>query len=526
VADNYEMVWGHRQKVGIKLYFQQMFGIKLNTMAMILSILSASGVALGAETHTKSASSLQPNIILVFTDDQGYADLGVFGASDIRTPNLDKMAAEGIRFMSFYAQPVCGPSRAALLTGSYPIRVAEPGNTKSPNTVPHSKEITIAEGLKTAGYATAVIGKWHMAGEGLEPWDFAPPPVEPGRPGGLGPFNPELMPNAQGFDYFFGTPMHNGYTELVDNRRFIVQLMRNSDVVESPADVNLLTKKYTEETIKFIRQHKDRPFFIYLSHNMPHVSLGASEAFRGKSPRGLYGDAIEELDWSMGQILEELKRQQLEQNTLIVFTSDNGPETQANLGGNNGRATPLRGGKYSNWEGGVRVPAIMQWQGKIPKGVVSKEIATTMDLFPTFMKLASGALPEDRVIDGKDISALLFAKAGAQSPHHSFYYYSLTKLQAVRSGRWKLVLPRKVDSPHILWLSKYMDAVEKPMLFDLELDISEQHNLAAKRPDVVTDLMIEVERARTELGDYNRIGTGARFFDKGPKRPHTYFPEE
>jgi len=246
-------------------------------------------------------------------------------------------------------------------------------------------------------------GKWHMAGEGLEPWDFAPPPLAPGRP------------NAQGFDYFFGTPMHNGYTEVVDNQRFIVQLMRNSEVVESPTDVNLLIKKYTQETNKFIRQHKDTPFFFYLSHNMPHVSLGASEAFKDKSSRGLYGDAIEELDWSMGQILEELKRLHLELNTLVIFTSDNGRETQANLGGNNGDARPLRGGKYSNWEGGIRVPAIKQWQGRIPEGVVSEEIATTMDFFPTFMELAGGALPKDRVIDGKDISSLMFARAGARS---------------------------------------------------------------------------------------------------------------
>jgi arylsulfatase A-like enzyme len=281
-------------------------------------------------------------------------------------------------------------------------------------------------------------GKWHMAGEGLEPWDFAPPPLAPGRP------------NAQGCDYFFGTPMHNGYTEVVDNQRFIVQLMRNSEVVESPTDVNLLIKKYTQETNKFIRQHKDTPFFFYLSHNMPHVSLGASEAFKDKSSRGLYGDAIEELDWSMGQILEELTRLHLELNTLVIFTSDNGRETQANLGGNNGDARPLRGGKYSNWEGGIRVPAIKQWQGRIPEGVVSEEIATTMDFFPTFMELAGGALPKDRVIDGKDISSLMFARAGARSPHRSFYYYSLTKLQAVRSGRWKLVLPRKLDSPHML----------------------------------------------------------------------------
>ena len=499
----------------LQINIYRKFGINLSALVLSLGILAlscSSEIAVTAEKTSDTPALSKPNIILVFTDDQGYADVGVYGARDIRTPNLDKMAAEGLRFMSFYAQPVCGPSRAALLTGSYPIRVAEPGNTKKPNTVPHTREITIAEGLKTAGYATAVIGKWHMAGEGEAPWDFVPPPLPPGRPGGKGPFKPELMPNAQGFDYFFGTPMHNGYTKEVDHERFIVELMRNGEVVESPADVNLLTQKYTEETIKFIQQHKKTPFFIYLAHNMPHVSLGASEAFRGKSSRGLYGDAIEEIDWSMGRIFEELKRLQLEKNTLVIFTSDNGPETQKNLGGNIGDAAPLRGGKYSNWEGGVRVPAIMQWHGKIPKGVVSEEIATTMDLFPTFMKLAGGRLPEDRVIDGKDISPLMFDQPGARSPHQSFYYYSLTKLQAVRAGRWKLVLPRQADSPHMLWLGKYMDTVEKPLLFDLEADIGEQHDLSAERPDVVTALMNEVERGRSELGDYNRIGSGAPIF--------------
>lgn len=513
----------------LRINFYRNFGIELvaNALALSTLVLSCSSeMAVSRENDSDNRSLLRPNIILVFTDDQGYGDVGIYGATDIRTPNLDRMAAEGIRFTSFYAQPVCGPSRAALLTGSYPIRVAEPGNTKSPNTVPHSREITIAEGLKSAGYVSAIIGKWHMAGEGEQPWDFAPPPLPPGRPGGKGPFKPELMPNAQGFDYFFGTPMHNGYTKEVDNRRFIVELMRNSEVVESPADVDLLTKKYTEETIKFIQKHKESPFFIYLSHNMPHHPHGASESFRGKSSRGLYGDAIEEIDWSMGQINKELKRLQLEKNTLVIFTSDNGPETIRNLGGKIGDAGPLRGGKYSNWEGGIRVPAIMQWHGKIPKGVVSEEIATTMDLLPTFMKLAGGTIPDDLVIDGKDISPLIFDQPGARSPHQSFYYYSLTKLQAVRVGRWKLVLPRKADSPHTLWLGKYMDTVEKPLLFDLEADIGEQHDLSGERPDVVSALMNEIERGRSELGDYNRIGSGARFFDHGPRRPHTYFPED
>lgn len=500
----------------------------LTALAMLhmATLTSSCSIAMVKAGDSNSTTARRPNIILILTDDQGYADVGSYGAADIRTPNLDRMAAEGIRFTDFYAEPVCGPARAALLTGSYPIRIAEPGNTKSPNTVLHAKEVTIAEVLQDTGYATAAIGKWHLAGDGDEPWDFAPPPLPPGRPGGKGPFRLELMPNAQGFDYFFGTPMHNGYTKEVDHRRFIVDLMRNEQVVESPADVNLLTKLYTEETINFIRANKDAPFFVYLAHNMPHVPIGASKAFRGKSSRGLYGDTIEELDWSVGRILDELKQLQLEQDTLVIFTSDNGPETRKILANHVGSAKPLSGGKYSNWEGGVRVPAIMRWPGRIPKGIVTREVASLMDLFPTIAELTGGELPNRLKIDGKNISSLMFDGPGARSPHRSHFYYALTKLQAVRMGRWKLVLPREADSPHMLWLGRYMDPVAKPMLFDLEADIAEQLDLSTTRPDVVAALMAEIELARSELGDYNRIGSGARFFDQGPRRPHTYFPAQ
>ena len=513
-------------KLPISHYSNYQFGFTILLLFLSSLIISCDNRIVSSENYGDGDESTpRPNIILILTDDQGYADVGVYGATDLRTPHLDKMAADGIRFLDFYAQPYCGPTRAALLTGSYPIRIAEPENKKKPNTTPHTKELTIAEVLKDAGYATAAIGKWHMAGDGEAPWDFRPPPLPPGRPGGKGPFKTELMPNAQGFDYFYGTPMHNGITKEVDHRRFIVELMRNGEVVQSPANMDILTKTYTEETIKFIRDNQNAPFFIYLAHNMPHTPLGASAAFRGKSTRGLYGDAIEELDWNVGQILAELQQLGLDKNTLVIFASDNGPETRVELGEHVGSAGLLRGGKYSNWEGGVRVPAIMRWPGKIPKGLVSREIVSIMDLYPTMTQLAGGELPKDLEIDGKNISALLFNEPGARSPHKRYFYYSLTKLQGVRMGDWKLVLPRKKDSPHMLWLGKYMDTVEKPMLFNLDTDIAEQHDLSSTRPDLVASLMNEIEWARSELGDYNRIGEGARFYDADTKRPQTYFRE-
>ncbi len=471
-----------------------------------------------------SSEAGKPNFIVVFTDDQGYGDVGVYGSKDIKTPVLDEMASDGIRFTSFYAQPICGPSRAALLTGSYPIRVAEPENRKNPNSILHPQEITIAEALKAAGYTTAVFGKWHMAGDGEKPWEFSPPPKTPDRPGGQGPFRPELMPAAQGFDYFYGMPMYHGYTRDVDLTRFVPELMRNDQLVESPADIDRITQQYTAEAIQFIRDNQNQPFFIYLAHHMPHLPLGASPEFKGQSVRGAYGDAVEELDASMGEIFDELERLDLDEETLVIYLSDNGPE----IGHEDlyvGSAGPLRGAKYSNWEGGVRVPAIMRWPGKIPAAQVADQLATSMDIYPTLVSLAGGDLPKGVSIDGIDISDTLMGRPDQQRQREVFYYYSLTQLQAVRSGRWKLVLPREANSSYTFWIGRrYTDAVLKPLLFDLEADIGEQNDLASEFPAIVAKLMTQAEMARQELGDVNRIGDGARFFDTGQKRPLTYFP--
>ena len=472
----------------------------LKTVGLGAAALAAPRV-LGAakrEDAKPQAVKAKPNFIIFFTDDQGYNDVGCFGSPKIRTPRFDRMAAEGMKFTSFYAQPVCGPSRAAMMTGCYPIRVAEPGNTKNQHNILHPKEVTIAEVLKSAGYATALVGKWHLAGGRREKYD------------------PKLMPNAQGFDYFYGTPLHNGFTRTVSPKSFKAQIARNGEIINQGLDqagMDMLTQNYTKEALAFIRKNKDRPFFLYLAHNMPHVPLGASKAFRGKSPRGLYGDVIEELDWSAGQVLDTLKELALDEKTLVIFTSDNGPWIEKHLGDYGGSADPLRGWKMSAWEGGPRVPCIVRWPGKIPAGKTCAQIATTMDLMPTFAGLAGAKVPDDRVIDGRDIWDLMAARPGARTPHEAFFIYNWVRLNSVRSGKWKLVLPRPARPPGTGWSGRMIDAVPKTQLFDLEADISEKRDVAAENPDVVKRLMKLVEKARAELGDHDRVGSGVRFFD-------------
>ncbi|AZQ64778.1 N-acetylgalactosamine-6-sulfatase [Flammeovirga pectinis] len=446
-------------------------------------------------TFVSNESPKKPNIVLIFTDDLGYNDIEPYGAPRIKTPNLNQMASEGIKFTNFYAQPLCGPSRAALLTGSYPIRIGEPQNKKNFHTKLHPKEITIAEVLKPKGYVSAIIGKWH-AGE------------EEGQ-----------MPLEQGFDYFFGTPKYNGNTKLIeDNPKFRASLLNNTDTVmkiNTVEEMGLLTGMYTKKATSFIKKNKDKPFFLYLAHNMPHVPLGASKKFRGKSEDGFYGDVIEELDWSVGEILKTLKEEGLEENTLVIFTSDNGPWIEDKIGDHGGSAYPLRGNKTQTWEGGVRVPCIMQWKGKLNEGTTNTELLTTLDFFPTFSKLSQSKLPETLTIDGIDISNVILNEE--KSERQYFYYYAYTHLHAIRDKEWKLVLPRPAKPKFMKWAKRKIDGVDEIQLFHLLRDKEEKNNVAEQYPEKVKVLLAAMEEARIELGDQNRIGKGARFFDEAPK---------
>ena len=469
----------------------------LTTASITLGAAIFGPKALSSNLKPESVRTSKPNFIIIFTDDQGYNDLGCFGSPKIKTPNIDRMAKEGMRFTSFYAQTVCGPSRASLMTGCYPLRVAKKNNQVDIHPYLHTKEITIAEILKKQAYTTACFGKWDLAGHTQTNYDK------------------KLLPTKQGFDYFFGTPTSNDR---------IANLLRNEEIVENKADLNTLTKRYTDEAINFIRKNQDGPFFVYIPHTMPHTLLGASEQFKGKSKRGLYGDVIEEIDFNTGRILNCVSDLGLDKNTYVIFTSDNGPWWIKKEHG--GSALPLRGAKTSTWEGGLRVPCVMRAPGKIPPNTVCDKIASTMDILPTLATLAGAAIPTDRVIDGNNITSLMHGDINAQSPTKAFYYYQNTHLQAVRSGKWKLHLPRPAKPPFSPNWSVHIDPkdvieIKKPMLFDLQNDTGETTDVADTHPEVVTQLLKLTEWARNDIGDYDRPGKNARFFDPQHIRPDT-----
>ena len=409
--------------------------------------------ALAAAEPTKPTAGQQklPNIIVIFADDMGYGDLGCFGHPTIRTPNLDRMAAEGAKLTQFYsACPVCTPSRAALLTGRLPIRTGMCSDRRRvlfPNSgggLP-AKETTIAEFLKTKGYATACVGKWHL--------------------GHL----PQFLPTRRGFDSYYGIPYSNDMRPC--------PLLDDEKTVELPAKQATLTKRYTARCLKFIRTSKDRPFFLYYAQTFPHIPLFASKDFKGKSPRGLYGDVVEELDWSVGEILKTLRELKLAERTLVMFTSDNGPWLIMRLNG--GSAGLLRGGKGSTWEGGMREPTIAWWPGVIRPGTLCTQLASTLDVLPTCAALAGVKLPTDRTYDGAN---LMPALTEGKSIRDVMYFYRGEQLYAVRKGPWKL---------HFTTQAGYRDKPHKhdpPLLFHLDNDPSEQFDLAKKNPAVVEEI--------------------------------------
>jgi arylsulfatase A-like enzyme len=430
----------------------------------------------------------KPNVIIILTDDQGYSDLSCYGSPLIKTPRVDEMAKEGIKFTDFYsAASVCTPSRAGLLTGCYPIRVGMAEFPLLPNgkawqtrvlfrNAPFGlspKEATIASVLKSAGYTTACVGKWHL--------------------GDQKPF----MPLSLGFESYFGLL----YTPDMPPLDFV----RGYQIVEHSIDLSQVAQRYTEESLKFIRDHKDGPFFLYFAHTYPHVPLAASQNFKGKSARGLYGDACEEIDDCTGRVLDELKKLGIDNKTLVIFTSDNGPWLAK--GEDGGSANPFRGGKGSSYEGGFRMPCIMRFPGVIPPDSVCHEMATQMDLLPTLARMAGATLP--RAVDGKDITDLVLAKPGAKTPDENFFYYVGNRLHAVRSGPWKLKVPttlaeefagyQKIENP---------DTVIPRSLYNLETDIGEQKSVLAQHPDVAKKLQDMIEAARLDLGDSKRKMVG------------------
>ncbi len=451
----------------------------------------------------RGAEGEKPNFVVIFTDNLGYGDIEPFGSTVNRTPELSRMAREGRKFTHFCVTAgVCTPSRSSLMTGCYSQRVGMHHNERDGHVLrpvsPYGlnpNEITIAEVLKELGYATAMIGKWHL-GDQL-------------------PF----LPTRQGFDEYWGIPYSDDMTERVwesDGSRWPpLPLMEGERVVEAPADRDTLTLRETERALDWIERNRDRPFFLYLPQAMPGSTAApfASPTFKGKSRNGPWGDAIEELDWSAGRILAKLRELKLDKKTLVIWTSDNGaPGARDPDDPGRGSNLPLHGRGYTTAEGAFRVPTLAWWPGRVPAGTVCEELATTMDLLPTLARLAGGAPPSDRTLDGHDIRPLLFGEAGAKSPYEAFFYYYLDQLQAVRSGPWKLFLPLDGFARH----PHFRNGGQKtpPLLFHLVEDIGCERNVAAEHPEIVARLSGLAETMRADLGDRNAPGPGMRSIGK------------
>ena len=473
-------------------------------MVQPCACFAALTVLFGVQLSSGLASEERlPNIVVVFCDNLGYGDIEPFGSNLHRTPCLNRMAREGRKFTHFCVTAgVCTPSRSSIMTGCYSQRVGMHLNPRDGQVLrpisPYGlnpAEVTIGEVLKPLGYVTAIIGKWHLGDQ------------------------PEFLPTRQGFDSFFGIPYSDDITHEMGQRLGVRQngsnwpplpLMENERVAEAPVDRDLLTQRYSERALQFLAANRDKPFFLYLPEAMPGSTAApfASPAFKGKSRNGPWGDAVEELDWSLGRILDKLVELGIDRRTLVIWTSDNGaPGTGKKEDFRRGSNRPLFGRGYTTAEGAFRVPTIMWWPGKIPAGTECDQLATTMDLLPTFARLAGGQPPQDRRIDGHDIRSLIFAEPGAKTPYDVFYYYAQDQLQAVRSGPWKLFLPVATfpSHPHYRQGQK-----PEPLLFNVVEDLGSTNNLAQTHPDQVRRLMALAEIARADLGDRGRPGANQR----------------
>lgn len=446
----------------------------------------------------------KPNFIFIYADNLGYGDIGCFGSKLHRTPSIDNMAKDGIRLTTLYSSScVCTPSRASLMTGCYAQRVdmhlsedgrwvLRPLSAKGLN----PEEITIASLLKDNGYVTACIGKWHLGDQ------------------------PEFLPLHHGFDYFYGIPYSENMVSSSRNPTWPdLPLVQNDKVIEAPVDLTTTTRRYVKEAIHFMTENKDKPFFLYFSHNLPgsrDVPV-VDDVFFGKSANSSYGDAIEEIDWSVGKIMNTIKDLGIDKNTMIVFTSDNG--SPKGRGGSSGLGSnePFSGAGYTTMEGGMRVPCIVQWSGTIPSGMSNKELCTMMDWLPTFAYLAGAKTPQNRIIDGKNIWPLVSGDKNAKSPHEIFYYYLMDQLQAVREGKWKLHLP--LDNKYDGGKSYRFYGSSKLRLIDLTKDITEEHDISEQYPEVVKRLLQHAEEIRKELGDPKHKGEKVRsaLYVKDPK---------
>lgn len=431
------------------------FTYKLTFLLMLIT-----GISFAQSGPQKS----KPNIVVILADDLGYGDIGTFGATDIRTPNIDNLAAKGLKLTSFYStSPVCSPTRAALITGRYPKRmgIEHVFFPESFTGIP-TDEVTIAEALKGNGYKTAIFGKWHLG------------------------HHKQFLPLQNGFDEYYGIPYSNDMQGVV--------YLRGNDVDSIQVNQKYITKTYTKEATRFISQNKDKPFFLYVTHNMPHVPLYASPEFEGKSKRGLYGDVIEEIDWSVGEIVKSLKANGLEENTLVIFTSDNGPWLIFDVEG--GSAGPLRQGKGTTFEGGQRVPTVAYWPGKIKAGSVYDDLASQLDLYPTLISLTGSQKNQTRKpLDGEDISPVLFGKGKRKGTE--FAYYSNGVIEAFRKGDWKLRLPQAAIRQNDVILVPASDT----LLFNLKTDVGEKDNLVKTNPEKVKELLAAWKAYEKNIGE-------------------------